>query len=159
MVDRITPPTTAADLEAAQRALGVEDRGTVVTEPFSQWVIEDAFGTERPRSEDAAAELVADVAPWELMKLRLLNGAHSALAYLGYLAGYETVADAMADPHFAALARGVMDEAEPTFPAPSGADVAGYKRALLERFRNPALRHRTWQIAMDGSQKLPQRRL
>lgn len=94
------------------------------------------------------------------MKLRLLNGAHSALAYLGYLAGFETVADAMADPALAAyVARFMHDEATPTLKVPPGFDVEAYKQALLKRFRNPALRHRTWQIAMDGSQKLPQRLL
>ncbi len=104
--------------------------------------------------------MVADVAPYELAKLRLLNGAHSALAYLGYLAGYETIADAMADPAFARFARGLMDEeAGPTLAAHGVGDLVEYKRRLIERFENPSLRHRTWQIAMDGSQKLPQRLL
>jgi fructuronate reductase len=94
------------------------------------------------------------------MKLRLLNGSHSTLAYLGYLAGYETVSDVMRDPAFAALVRALMDEeVTPTLSVPQGADLDGYKRSLLERFANPALKHRTWQIAMDGSQKLPQRLL
>jgi fructuronate reductase len=94
------------------------------------------------------------------MKLRLLNGSHSTLAYLGYLAGYETVSDVMADPNFARLVREFMDEeVTPTLTVPPGADLAGYKRQLQERFANPALKHRTWQIAMDGSQKLPQRLL
>jgi fructuronate reductase len=94
------------------------------------------------------------------MKLRLLNGSHSTLAYLGYLAGYETVADTMADPAFERLVTGLMNvEVTPTLHMPPGADLASYKRALVERFKNPALRHRTWQIAMDGSQKLPQRLL
>ena len=100
------------------------------------------------------------MAPYELMKLRLLNGSHSTLAYLGYLAGYETVSDVMADAAFARLVRGLMDEeVTPTLTVPPGADLAGYKRSLQERFANPALKHRTWQIAMDGSQKLPQRLL
>ena len=102
--------------------------------------------------------MVADVRPYEHMKLRLLNGSHSTLAYLGYLAGYETVSDVMADAAFARLVRDLMDEeVTPTLPVPPGADLAGYKRSLQERFANPALKHRTWQIAMDGSQKLPQR--
>ncbi|HEX5048358.1 MAG TPA: mannitol dehydrogenase family protein [Gammaproteobacteria bacterium] len=160
MVDRITPPTTDADLEAAQRALGLEDRGVVVTEPFSQWVIENAFGTERPRWEDAGAELVADVAPYELAKLRLLNGAHSALAYLGYLAGYAHVHEAMADDALARYVERLMrDEIAPTLTAPPAFDLERYQRELLARFRNPALNHRTWQIALDGSQKLPPRLL
>jgi fructuronate reductase len=104
--------------------------------------------------------MVADVAPYELMKLRLLNGSHSTIAYLGYLAGYEFVSDAIADPAFARLIRALMDdEVTPTLPIPPGADLVGYKASLIERFGNPALKHRTWQIAMDGSQKLPQRLL
>lgn len=158
MVDRITPPTTAVDIEAAQRALGVEDRGIVVTEPFSQWVIEDGFGTQRPRWEDAGAELVADVTPYEIAKLRLLNGSHSALAYLGYLAGYAHVHEAMADDALARYVERLMrDEIAPTVTAPPGFNLVRYQRDLLARFRNPALNHRTWQIAMDGSQKLPPR--
>ena len=97
------------------------------------------------------------MAPFEAMKLRLLNASHSALAYLGYLAGAETVADAMRDPGLAGFAARLIDDAIPTLELPPGTDVTGYKHALLARFRNPALRHRTWQIAMDGSQKLPQR--
>jgi fructuronate reductase len=160
MVDRIVPATTDEDRAAIAARLGVGDAWPVVTEPFSQWVIEDRFPSGRPRLEDAGAELVADVAPYELMKLRLLNGSHSTLAYLGYLAGYETIAETMADPVFAQLVKGLMDEeVTPTLMVPPGADLAGYKTSLLERFANPALKHRTWQIAMDGSQKLPQRLL
>jgi fructuronate reductase len=160
MVDRIVPATTDADRAAIAESLGVQDAWPVMTEPFTQWVIEDRFGAGRPRLEDSGATLVGDVAPYELMKLRLLNGSHSTLAYLGYLAGYETVSDVMADAAFARLVRGLMDEeVTPTLPVPPGADLAGYKRSLQERFANPALKHRTWQIAMDGSQKLPQRLL
>ena len=101
--------------------------------------------------------MVGDVAPFELMKLRLLNGAHSTLAYLGFLAGYETVAEAIADPGLAVVVTRLMDEATPTLKPLPGFDVEAYKRDLRTRFANPALRHRTWQIAMDGSQKLPQR--
>jgi fructuronate reductase len=160
MVDRIVPATTDADRAAISARLGVEDAWPVVTEPFTQWVIEDRFGAGRPRLEEAGAELVDDVAPYELMKLRLLNGSHSSLAYLGYLAGYETVADVMKDAAFGRLVRRLMDdEVTPTLSVPPRADIAGYKRSLIERFANPALKHRTWQIAMDGSQKLPQRLL
>jgi fructuronate reductase len=160
MVDRIVPATTDADRAGISERLGVEDAWPVMTEPFTQWVIEDRFGNGRPRFEDSGAQLVSDVAPYELMKLRLLNGSHSTLAYLGYLAGYETVSDVMADPNFARLVREFMDEeVTPTLTVPPGADLAGYKRQLQERFANPALKHRTWQIAMDGSQKLPQRLL
>ena len=160
MVDRIVPATTDADRAAIADCLGVQDAWPVMTEPFTQWVIEDRFGAGRPRLEDSGATLVGDVAPYELMKLRLLNGSHSTLAYLGYLAGYETVSDVMADAAFARLVRGLMDEeVTPTLTVPPDADLAGYKRSLQERFANPALKHRTWQIAMDGSQKLPQRLL
>jgi len=160
MVDRIVPATTDTDRDAIARRLGLFDAWPVVTEPFTQWVIEDHFTAGRPRFEEFGAELVKDVAPYETMKLRLLNGSHSTLAYLGYLAGHETIADTMADEPFARLARNLMDqETGPTLSLPRGADVEAYKRSLIERFRNPALRHRTWQIAMDGSQKLPQRLL
>lgn len=160
MVDRITPATTKNDQARIAAALGVHDAGPVITEPFSQWVIEDRFPTGRPAWEDLGAELVHDVKPYEQMKLRLLNGAHSTLAYLGYLAGYETVAEVMSDRAFERLVRSLMDEeVTPTLDLPLGTDLEAYKAALVDRFRNPALRHRTWQIAMDGSQKLPQRLL
>ncbi|MEP9349289.1 mannitol dehydrogenase family protein [Xanthobacter sp. KR7-225] len=158
MVDRIVPATTDADRALVAGALGVADAWPVMAEPFSQWVIEDRFPAGRPPLEEVGAQMVADVAPYEHMKLRLLNGAHSTLAYLGFLAGHEHIADAMADPPFARLVERLQDEEiTPTLTVPPGADIEGYKRALRERFRNPALRHRTWQIAMDGSQKLPQR--
>jgi fructuronate reductase len=159
MVDRITPATTPEDCIAISARLGLEDAAPVVTEPFSQWVIEDRFPGGRPDWSLAGAEFVTDVAPYENMKLRLLNGSHSTLAYLGYLAGYETVADTMNDENYRRLAEGVMDDAATTLKMPPGADVDAYKRALLERYANPALKHRTWQICMDGSQKLPQRLL
>jgi fructuronate reductase len=160
MVDRIVPATSDEDRGRIGRALGVADAWPVVTEPFTQWVIEDAFPQGRPAWEEEGAEFVSDVEPYEHMKLRLLNGSHSTLAYLGYLAGHETVADAMADSGFVRLVQGLMDEeVTPTLHMPVGADLTSYKRALVDRFKNPALRHRTWQIAMDGSQKLPQRLL
>jgi fructuronate reductase len=160
MVDRIVPATGHDDRERIAGALGAADAWPVVTEPFTHWVIEDRFPQGRPAWEQAGAEFVADVEPYEHMKLRLLNGSHSTLAYLGYLSGYETVADTMADPAFVRLVEGLMDgEVTPTLHMPPGADLESYKRALVERFKNPALRHRTWQIAMDGSQKLPQRLL
>ena len=160
MVDRIVPSTTDEDRQRIAARLGCRDAWPVVTEPFSQWVVEDRFPSGRPRLEESGATMVADVAPFELAKLRLLNGSHSSLAYLGYLAGYETVSDTMANPAFAWFVRGLMDEeVTPTLAAHGVGDVTSYKEQLLERFENPALRHRTWQIAMDGSQKLPQRLL
>lgn len=158
MVDRIVPATTAADRTAAAAALGVQDDGLVVTEPFSQWVLEDSFAGPRPAWEQAGATLVADVAPYETAKLRMLNGAHSALAYCGLLAGHAHVHQAVADPALRALAEQLMRaEAAPTIAAAPGQDLAGYADALLARFANPALNHRLIQIAMDGSQKIPQR--
>ena len=160
MVDRIVPATTDDDRARIGALLGVSDAWPVTTEPFTQWVIEDDFPAGRPAWDAAGATFVHDVAPYELAKLRLLNGSHSTLAYLGYLAGHETVADAMAAPGFASLVRGLMlEEAAPTLPRVPGLDLIDYSASLLDRFRNPALRHRTWQIAMDGSQKLPQRLL
>ncbi len=157
MVDRIVPATTDADRIAVAAALAAEDRWPVMTEPFSQWVIEDDFPAGRPAWEKAGAVFTTDVAAFEAMKLRLLNGSHSTLAYLGYLAGAETVAEAMALPGMEALVAGMMaEEIAPTLPPLPGLDLAAYRAALLSRFRNRALRHRTWQIAMDGSQKLPQ---
>jgi fructuronate reductase len=159
MVDRIVPATTAADVEANEAALGVHDAGVVVCEPFRQWVIEDAFVAGRPPWERGGAQLVADVAPFEAMKLRLLNGSHSAFAYLGCLAGHDYIYEVAAMPAFVAFMRALMDEVSPTLAVPAGVDLGAYRDALVERFANPALPHRTRQIAMDGSQKLPQRLL
>ncbi|WP_062013639.1 mannitol dehydrogenase family protein [Aureimonas sp. AU4] len=157
MVDRIVPATTDADRALVAGALEQEDRWPVMAEPFTQWVIEDRFPAGRPAWD---ATFVREVEPFELMKLRLLNGSHSTLSYLGYLAGHETVAETMGAPGFEALLRGLMrEEASPTLAPLPGFDLAAYRDQLLARFRNPALRHRTWQIAMDGSQKLPQRLL
>ena len=160
MVDRIVPATTDADRAAIAAALGFSDAWPVMTEPFRQWVVEDNFPLGRPAWETAGVVFVEDVSAFETMKLRLLNGSHSTLAYLGYLAGAETVAEAMALPGMEELVEGLMrDEVSPTLPPLAGFDLPAYRQALVERFNNPALRHRTWQIAMDGSQKLPQRLL
>jgi fructuronate reductase len=160
MVDRITPATTEADVSRLAEAEGYEDPAMVVHEPFRQWVIEDRFASGRPDWDKVGAQFVESVEAHELMKLRCLNGTHSTLAYLGYLAGHETISDAVADPVFAALCERLWaEEILPTVPQPEGEDLPAYAAALLERYRNPAIRHRTWQIAMDGSQKLPQRLL
>jgi fructuronate reductase len=159
MVDRIVPATVEADRKLILETTGVADAWPVMTEPFSQWVIEDRFPTGRPPLENAGAQLVGDVRPFELMKLRMLNGSHSTIAYLGYLAGYEHVNEAIADPALRTLIHAFMTaEVMVTLPGKHH-DLEAYRDALLERFDNPALRHRTWQIAMDGSQKLPQRLL
>ncbi len=159
MVDRIVPETTDADRAAVAYELGMADAWPVITEPFTQWIVEDNFSAGRPDFASAGVQLVTDVTPFEHMKLRLLNASHSALAYLGYLSGHETIAGTMTDDRFAAFARGIMEDAAVTLSMPDGTDLAAYSASLLERFANPALRHRTWQIAMDGSQKLPQRLL
>jgi len=159
MVDRIVPATTDADRTMVREALGVEDAWPIMTEPFTQWVIEDHFPLGRPAFELAGAELVEDVEPYELMKLRMLNGSHSSIAYLGYLAGHQHVSDAMGDPAYVRLVHGLMtEEVMSTLPM-ARAELEDYRDRLLARFSNPALKHRTWQIAMDGSQKLPQRLL
>lgn len=159
MVDRIVPATTNVERAAVEVLLGgIEDRACVVTESFSQWVIEDRFAGPRPRWEAVGAQLVQDVAPYELAKLRMLNGAHSLLAYCGLQSGHTFVHEAIADPALRSLVDQLMlREAAPTVTPAPGQDLAAYADALLARFANPALNHRLIQIAMDGSQKLPQR--
>lgn len=160
MVDRIVPATTDRDRADAKALLGVHDEALVVAEPFGQWVIEDRFAAARPTWEQAGATLVDDVAPYERLKLRVLNGTHSMLAYLGALAGYETIAQAVGDPGLRSAAqRLVADDVVPTLQVPPGVDVSAYAEEVLDRFANPALGHRTTQVAMDGSQKLPVRLL
>ncbi|MEP6786551.1 MAG: mannitol dehydrogenase family protein [Sphingomonadales bacterium] len=158
MVDRIVPATTDTDRAELAQRIGVTDEGAVMTEPFSQWVIEDRFAGPRPRWEAVGAELVADVAPYEQAKLRMLNGAHSALAYIGLSRGHRFVHEAIADPALRPLIERLMrDEAMPTITTAPGQDLSAYADALIARFANPALQHRLAQIAMDGSQKIPQR--
>ncbi|EOI1351839.1 mannitol dehydrogenase family protein [Citrobacter amalonaticus] len=159
MVDRIVPAVTADTLDKIENLTGVRDPAGVACEPFRQWVIEDNFVAGRPQWEKAGAELVSDVIPFEEMKLRMLNGSHSFLAYLGYLAGYQHINDCMGDENYRVAARALMlNEQAPTLKV-QGVDLTRYADLLIERYSNPALRHRTWQIAMDGSQKLPQRML
>jgi fructuronate reductase len=160
MVDRITPATTEADIAELSTLTGYFDAAPVMHEPFAQWAVEDNFvAGQRPDLAAAGVELVRDVSAHEHMKLRMLNGTHSALAYTGYLAGHETIAETVADPIFDAYARALWAEIMPTVTPPPRVDLADYAEALLARYANPTIRHRTWQIAMDGSQKLPQRLL
>ncbi|WP_296679411.1 mannitol dehydrogenase family protein [Novosphingobium sp.] len=155
MVDRIVPAPTLSDQLIAP---GLEDHGAVVTEPFGQWVIEDCFAGNRPRWEAGGAQLVADVRPYETAKLRMLNGAHSALSYLGLKYGHMFVHQAIGDPAIRLLIDTLMrQEAAPTIDAAAGQNLDAYADALLARFANPALNHRLVQIAMDGSHKVPQR--
>ncbi|WP_347919111.1 mannitol dehydrogenase family protein [Paracoccus marcusii] len=158
MVDRIVPATTPADLDRVETLTGRRDEAPVMHEPFRQWVVEDWFCNGRPDLGAVGVQLVDDVTPFEHMKLRMLNGTHSSLAYLGYLAGHQTIADTMADPVMAQFVdRLWRSEIIPALTPPPGTDLAAYADALAARYANPAIRHRTWQIAMDGSQKLPQR--
>ena len=160
MVDSITPKSDEA-LEARIAAmLGVEDAWPIQRETFTQWVIEDDFAGERPPFDAAGAQFVGSVHSFEEAKLRLLNGAHSALAYLGILLGHESVAEAMGDADLTRFVEAMMrEEVAPTLNAAAGLDTARYIDAILARFRNPAIRHSLWQIAWDGSQKLPFRLL
>ncbi|WP_370339152.1 mannitol dehydrogenase family protein [Parvularcula marina] len=160
MVDRIVPATTPEDITETAEAIRLRDDAHVKAEPFRQWVIENKFAADRPQWEAAGAQIVEDVAAFETAKLRLLNGPHSAIAYLGYLSGYDYVHQVMDDVDLSPFITLLMDEEIlPTVTPPAGVSLPSYTEALRERFLNSALRHRTWQIAMDGSQKLPQRLL
>ena len=159
MVDRITPASTEATYQDAERLTGRQDLAAIETEPFTQWVIEDHFANGRPAWEKAGALMVTDVSAYEKMKLRMLNGAHSLLAYLGYIGGYEFIRDVMDDAGLAALAYRHMHAAARTLDAVPGIDLDHYASELIARFANKAIAHRTYQIAMDGTQKLPQRLL
>jgi fructuronate reductase len=158
MVDRIVPAATPADLDGQAAALGMRDEAAVFTEPFTQWVIEDRFAAPRPQWEAGGAQFTDNVEPWETAKLRMLNGAHSALAYLGLARGHDFVHQAIADPQLRALVEHLMrDEAATSLAPVPGQDLDRYADELLDRFANSALRHRLLQISMDGSQKIPQR--
>lgn len=157
MIDRIVPATTDTDRARIAGEIGVEDAWPVMTEPFCQWVIEDDFPAGRPAWEEFGATMVGDVEPFEDMKLRLLNGSHSAIAYLGLLSGHATVDRAFADPAIRQFVDALWLEASSTLPEDAGLDTSAYTAELAERFSNTALAHRTAQIANDGSQKLPQR--
>jgi fructuronate reductase len=157
MVDRIVPAATDETRRRAADLLGVEDKLALDTEPFMQWVIEDRFVSGRPEWDSAGALIVADVEPYEKMKLRMLNGPHSMIAYLGQLKGLEYVKDVMAVPEYAERVRRHMSAAALTLDPVPGIDLGQYQQQLIERFSNPTIAHRTKQIAMDGSQKLPQR--
>jgi fructuronate reductase len=160
MVDRIVPATTDEIREIVAGKIGCFDAWPVPGESFRQWVIEDDFPLGRPAWDKAGAMLVNDVIPYELAKLRMLNGTHSTIAYLGVLAGLETVDAAIADPAVFALIRAMMsDEIAPTLTVPDSFDRLAYRDQLLTRYANPNLKHKTMQIASDGSLKLPPRLL
>jgi mannitol 2-dehydrogenase len=156
MVDRITPATTGADRVEVRSQDGIDDGWPVVCEPFTQWVLEDHFSAGRPDLAAVGVQLVEDVAPYELMKLRLLNAGHQALAYFGYLMGYRLVHDAARDPQLAHVLLGYMDrEATPTLRPVPGIDLTAYKLELVERFSNPAIRDTLARLAFDASERIP----
>lgn len=157
MVDRITPAVTDRTLADVEAMTGHRDLACVETEPFSQWVIEDHFPQGRPAWEAGGAQFVRDVRAHEAMKLRMLNGSHSLIAYAGQLLSLPFVRDAVADPDLAPLIRRHMQAAGATLPQGAGLDPDAYAGALMARFANPAIAHQTRQIAMDGTEKLPQR--
>lgn len=158
MVDRIVPRSTDADRAQVAAALGLHDAWPVVGEPFMDWAIEDRFVADRPDWTAGGARFVAAAEAFEQLKLRMVNGSHSALAYLGSLLGLPTVDRAIADPALHAFADTLLrDEVQPTLPPLPGLNLDAYRARLLQRFANPALQHRLLQIAMDGSQKIPQR--
>ncbi|MGY2090043.1 mannitol dehydrogenase family protein [Nocardia gipuzkoensis] len=156
MVDRITPVTPPGATGEIERRYGLTDRWPVVTEPFAQWVLEDSFGLGRPPFEQVGVQLVDDVTPYELMKLRLLNASHQALCYFGYLSGYRLVHDAAQDPAFRRLLSRYMDlEATPTLRAVPGVDLDAYKRTLLDRFANPAIGDTIARLCAESSDRIP----
>jgi mannitol 2-dehydrogenase len=151
MVDRITPVTAEADIAALAERYGVVDRWPVFAETFTQWVIEDRFTVGRPAWEQVGAQFTADVAPYEFMKLRLLNASHLAVSGMGRLAGYVTIDEAMADPLIARFMAALMDrETGPTLPDVPGIDLAGYKATLIERFSNPAIKDTVERVNTDA---------
>ena len=155
MVDRITPATTDEDRRRLTTETGIVDQWPVVAEPYLQWVLEDRFGDERPPLADVGVQLVADVRPYELMKLRLLNASHQVMSYLGYLAGYRRVDEVLADPLFAELVERYMRlEATPTLPPVPDTDLAGYRRTLLGRFANPAVSDTLTRNCAEGSERI-----
>ena len=159
MVDRIVPAASDDEITQLAAQQGSYDAAPVMHESFRQWVIQDDFVDDaRPHWHAAGAELVSDVSRFEDMKLRMLNGTHSALAYLGYLAGYESISATVADLDFRNFVQGMWrHEISQTITAPESVSLDDYAEVLLKRYDNPSIHHRCWQIAMDGSQKLPQR--
>ncbi|WP_035858641.1 mannitol dehydrogenase family protein [Cryptosporangium arvum] len=155
MVDRIAPVITDADRTETVTRFGVRDGWPVVAEPFFQWVLEDDFGAGRPPWEHAGVQLVPDVEPYELMKLRLLNAGHQALCYFGYLAGHRYTHEAAQDPAIAAFLTRYLEEATPTLRPVAGIDLADYKRTLVERFSNPEVRDTLARLGTDTSDRIP----
>jgi len=156
MVDRITPVTSPEDIERLAEEFGVQDGWPVVCEPFTQWVLEDHFGQGRPPFEEAGVQMVGDVVPYELMKLRLLNASHQALCYLGHLSGYRYAHEVCQDPLFADFLLAYMErEGSPTLPAVPGVDLDAYRRELIDRFANPEVRDTLARLCAESSDRIP----
>jgi mannitol 2-dehydrogenase len=156
MVDRITPVTTDAHREMVRREFGVDDAWPVITEPFRQWILEDRFPAGRPAWELAGAQITSDVAPYEKMKIRLLNASHQVMTHIGLLLGHSSTDGAMADPDIRRLVRETMDlEVTPLLPAVPGIDLEDYKATLMVRFANPAIRDQLSRNAVDASVRIP----
>jgi mannitol 2-dehydrogenase len=156
MVDRITPVTSDEDRQLVNDRFGIDDGWPVVAEPFVQWVLEDKFPQGRPPLEDAGVQLVADVMPYELMKLRLLNASHQAMCYLGHLAGYRYAHEVCQDDDFVEFLSGYMDEeATPTLEPVPGVDLPSYKRQLIERFANPHIQDTLARLCAESSDRIP----
>ncbi|QNI37683.1 mannitol dehydrogenase family protein [Edaphobacter albus] len=154
MVDRITPATTEEDRHSINAAFGIVDKSPVVTEPFRQWIIEDSFAGARPRFELAGAEIASDVKPYEITKMRLLNGGHSTLAYVAAVLGYTLVSDAAADPLIHRLVQTYLEETTPAVPHIAGLDLNSYKASILHRFANPTIRDQVMRICSEASAKI-----
>ncbi len=156
MVDRITPVTSSEDIELLASDFGLVDGWPVVCEPFTQWVVQDSFVSGRPSLEDVGVQVVDDVEPYELMKLRLLNASHQAIAYLGYLAGYRYAHEVCTDPAFVDFVLGYMEhEGSPTLPEVPGVDLDAYRRQLVERFANPEVRDTLARLGAESSDRIP----
>ena len=156
MVDRITPVTSDADRAEVRDVLGIDDQWPVVAEPFFQWVLEDDFGQGRPPFEETRTQLVTDVEPYELMKLRLLNASHQGLCYFGYLSGYRYAHEATGDEGIASFLLEYMDrEATPTLLPVPGIDLDEYKHTLIERFQNPEVRDTLARLCAESSDRIP----
>jgi fructuronate reductase len=160
VVDRIVPVTTEYDIAKLYEGIGVRDEAPVICEPFRQWVIENRFAGPVPAWSSVGAQLVDDAAPWEQLKLRMLDAAHSTLAYLGLRLGYRSIADAVDDPLLLDVCRRLFaEDVVPSLDVPPGVDAIAYGESVLARFANSALPHTTLQVAADGSQKIGPRLL
>ena len=155
MVDRITPATTADDIQTVSEQFSIQDAWPVVAEPYIQWVIEDKFCAGRPQWESVGVQMTSDVHPYEMMKLRLLNASHSLLGYLGVLLGYTYTSEAMGNKQIRQAIERLMDEVSPTLPSLPGVSLSEYKQTLIERFSNPKVKDQLSRLCLNGSDKIP----